>query len=344
MADVTTLPQMQSTTARIESFIAEALNTVAEAINEMEPNIENATSEKAGLMSAADKTKLDGIDLSGYVVKDGSKVLSTNDYTTAEKNKLSGIAANAQVNVIENITVDGVNQSISNKTVTLDLSDYVKNTEIASVLIYCGSVNTFSNLPANALVGDVYNIVTAGGTDANGTAIKAGDNVAYNGSGWDVLAGTIDLSGYVAKDGSKVLSTNDYTTAEKNKLSGIAANAQVNVIETVKVNNTALTPSNKAVNIDLSAYLKSADAASTYLGKNDKAASATSADTLTTRRVITISDNSVTNTGPGVYFSGGANITIKLPHTAVFNTLTVTNLILPTTASTTEGALWVDWS
>ena len=214
MADVTTLPQMQSTTARIESFIAEALNTVAEAINEMEPNIENATSEKAGLMSAADKTKLDGIDLSGYVVKDGSKVLSTNDYTTAEKNKLSGIAANAQVNVIE----------------------------------------------------------------------------------------------------------------------------------TVKVNNTALTPSNKAVNIDLSAYLKSADAASTYLGKNDKAASATSADTLTTRRVITISDNSVTNTGPGVYFSGGANITIKLPHTAVFNTLTVTNLILPTTASTTEGALWVDWS
>ena len=46
-------------------------------------------------------------------------------------------------------------------------------------------------------------------------------------------------------------STNKFTnTTEKNKLAGIAANAQVNVIETVKVNNSALTPdNNKAVNI-----------------------------------------------------------------------------------------------
>ena len=33
--------------------------------------------------------------LSGYVKKDGSKVLSTNDYTTADKAKLSGIATDA---------------------------------------------------------------------------------------------------------------------------------------------------------------------------------------------------------------------------------------------------------
>lgn len=48
----------------------------------------------------------------------------------------------------------------------------------------------------------------------------------------------------------KVLSTNDYTTAEKNKLAGIAAGAQVNAITTVKVNGTALTPDiNKAVDV-----------------------------------------------------------------------------------------------
>lgn len=48
----------------------------------------------------------------------------------------------------------------------------------------------------------------------------------------------------------KVLSTNDYTTAEKNKLAGIAAGAQVNTITTVKVNGTALTPdTNKAVDV-----------------------------------------------------------------------------------------------
>lgn len=47
----------------------------------------------------------------------------------------------------------------------------------------------------------------------------------------------------------KVLSTNDYTTAEKNKLAGIASGAQVNVIESVKVNGTTLTPSSKAVDV-----------------------------------------------------------------------------------------------
>ena len=59
----------------------------------------------------------------------------------------------------------------------------------------------------------------------------------------------IDLSGYVTSETGKGLSSNDFTTTEKNKLSNIAANAQVNVIETIKVNGTALTVSNKAVNI-----------------------------------------------------------------------------------------------
>ena len=56
-------------------------------------------------------------------------------------------------------------------------------------------------------------------------------------------------SGKVDKVTGKGLSTNDYTTTEKNKLSGIASGAQVNVIETIKVNNTAQTVTSKAVNI-----------------------------------------------------------------------------------------------
>ena len=47
----------------------------------------------------------------------------------------------------------------------------------------------------------------------------------------------------------KGLSTNDYTSAEKQKLSGIASGAQENVIESVKVNGTKLTPSSKAVDV-----------------------------------------------------------------------------------------------
>lgn len=47
------------------------------------------------------------------------KGLSSNDFTTAEKNKLSGIASNAQVNVLEGVKVDGTELPITNKTVNL---------------------------------------------------------------------------------------------------------------------------------------------------------------------------------------------------------------------------------
>lgn len=57
------------------------------------------------------------------------------------------------------------------------------------------------------------------------------------------------LSGKVDVVSGKGLSSNDYTSAEKNKLSGIASGAQANVIESVKVNGTALTPSSKAVDV-----------------------------------------------------------------------------------------------
>lgn len=61
------------------------------------------------------------------------------------------------------------------------------------------------------------------------------------------LQGNIDKK--VDKVAGKGLSTNDYTSDEKTKLEGIATGAQVNVIETVKVNGVALTPSDKAVDV-----------------------------------------------------------------------------------------------
>ena len=73
----------------------------------------------------------------------------------------------------------------------------------------------------------------------------------------------VDISGKADKVAGKQLSTEDYTTAEKTKLAGIETGAQVNIIETVKVDGTALTPdANKAVDIDLT-------------GKTDKVLNAT---------------------------------------------------------------------
>lgn len=60
--------------------------------------------------------------------------------------------------------------------------------------------------------------------------------------------------GFLSKEGFK-------------KLKGIAAGAQVNVIETVKVNGQALTPTDKAVNIDLGAYATTEAVAAGYVAK-----------------------------------------------------------------------------
>ena len=65
-----------------------------------------------------------------------------------------------------------------------------------------------------------------------------------NGSGLQHVLGKIKTD-FVAKESGKGLSTNDFTTAEKTKLGNIADEAQVNVIEVVKVNNSALVVSNK---------------------------------------------------------------------------------------------------
>lgn len=205
-------------------------------------------------------------DLDNKVDKVSGKGLSTNDYTTAEKTKLSGVANGAQVNTIESIKVNGTALTPSSKAVNIDLSEYATNSslsgyakksDISGVYIYKGSVKTYSALPTSGQkAGDVYNVE---GADSS-YGIKAGDNVAWNGTAWDVLSGTVDLSGYattaslsnkVDKVSGKGLSTNDYTSAEKTKLAGIATSAQVNVIETVKVNGSALRVSNKAVDISV---------------------------------------------------------------------------------------------
>ena len=61
----------------------------------------------------------------------------------------------------------------------------------------------------------------------------------------DALAGKVD-----AEEG-KGLSENDYTTAEKEKLAGIAAGADANVLEVIKINGTALQISEKAADIPI---------------------------------------------------------------------------------------------
>ena len=124
---------------------------------------------------------------------------------------------------------------------------------------------------------DISALKTAVGTKASGDVAATGlfKDVAANTAAIANVKATADaaavkadvdnaLAGKVDKVEGKGLSTNDYTAAEKTKLAGIATGAQVNVIESVKVDGTALAITEKAVNIDLSGYAKKTDISSAY--------------------------------------------------------------------------------
>lgn len=154
-------------------------------------------------------------------------------------------------------TVDGLKDTVSGHTSDIanlqetkaDKSTvYTKeeiNGKISGAYHYKGSVQTYDELPESPESGDVYNIVKA--DKANG--IKAGDNVAWTGTEWDVLGGTVDLSAYatteametaIAKKVDKNGTDRLMTEAEGTKLSGIEAGAQVNKIDTVDTEQFAL--------------------------------------------------------------------------------------------------------
>ena len=104
-----------------------------------------------------------------------------------------------------------------------DLTVYALKTDISTIYRYKGSVATYGQLPvASQVVGDVYNIATK---DAS-HGIKAGDNVAWNGTYWDNLSGYVDLSPYLTIENAANLylrkDTAGTTYATKNELSSYA--------------------------------------------------------------------------------------------------------------------------
>ena len=126
--------------------------------------------------------------------------LSTNDYTTTEKNKLANIEEGATRTVVDSALSSTSTNPVQNKVID----------------------NAISNL--NTLVGDA--------------------SVASQIS--TAVASKVD------KVDGKGLSTNDYTTDEKNKLAGIEAGANKTIVDSA-LSGTSINPvQNKVVNTAIS--------------------------------------------------------------------------------------------
>ena len=211
------------------------------------------------------KTAVGGAD-SGLTKEVADLKTSVADNTTNIAKNAGDIATNTG-NITKNAgEIAAVKKDLADNYDTSTEVDAKIAAKISSTYKAAGSV-AFAALPtlAAAIEGNVYNIsdeftTTEDFVEAAGTKYPAGTNIvcikvgeAYK---WDVLAGFVDLSAYETAEAAgakyatkteltdglagkvdvvagKGLSTEDYTSEDKAKLAGIAAGAQVNVIDAV---------------------------------------------------------------------------------------------------------------
>lgn len=102
---------------------------------------------------------------------------------------------------------------------------------LTTVYRYKGSVATYADLPTSGQkIGDVYNVETADPDHG----IKAGDNVAWDGTQWDILGGNHDLSGYAQLNSANTYTALNTFRANIAVSNGTAAGSQGQVIFGVK--------------------------------------------------------------------------------------------------------------
>lgn len=193
--------------------------------------------------------------LNDKVDKVDGKGLSTNDYTTAEKSKLSGIQAGAEVNRIIEITVNGMSLRPQESRVydllipesTSDLTNDSGFITLADVPEGAAASSTTPKMDGTAAVGsetafargdhvhpsDTSRVPTT--RTVAGHALSADVTLVKGDVGLGNVDNTADadkpvstaqqtaLNGKVDKVSGKGLSTNDYTTAEKNKLAAFGS-------------------------------------------------------------------------------------------------------------------------
>lgn len=153
--------------------------------------------------------------LTGKVDVIEGKQLSTNDYTNAEKNKLSEIEDGAQVNAIEHIFVNDIERPITvigglpkSIALSIDVFDEEHATKLDG--IQAGAqVNTIEHIFVN-------------GVEQNITSINN-------------MPKSVNLI------------FNQFTDAEKLKLANIEAEAQVNKVETISINGVSYSPNNNKI-------------------------------------------------------------------------------------------------
>lgn len=146
-----------------------------------------------------------------FVAQETGKGLSSNDYTTDEKTKLSGIAAGATKNIVEDVLTSTSTQNALSAKQGKELNDKIT------------SINTnLESLGAGDMLKSVYDI------DNNGKVDGADDADKLGGQAPSYYAKAAELSNYVL-------------TSQKGKANGVASLGSDGKVPTAQLPETAPT-------------------------------------------------------------------------------------------------------
>lgn len=199
-----------------------------------------------------------------FVAKETGKGLSTNDFTTAEKDKLAGIESGANKYTLPTAgqgTLGGVKTSS-----TVDSTTGLTPSPIIGGIVYYKDTNTTYPVVSSEKDGlmskedkqTLDNLVATGG-EVNQNAFS------------NVVVGSTTIAADTKTDSLTIAGSGAITVtgdAANDKVT-ISTSAQANVIESVKVNGTALSVSSKAVNITVPTTVAALTDAGNYALKSD---------------------------------------------------------------------------
>ena len=209
----------------------------------------NKTTSDLGI---SQPTKTSQLTNDSNFVVDANYVHTDNNFTNALLSKLNGIEDGAEVNLIEKITVNGVEQTISSKTVALT----VMTNAVNDLVNYYTKSETYTKTEVNGLISaipkfaiEVVNSLPT--TDISTTTIYLLRNSETTGSdlfeeyiyvnnAWELLgAQTIDLSDYVTtSDLNTALASYVTSTSLATTLLGYVTTATWNTLGAVATSNS----------------------------------------------------------------------------------------------------------
>jgi len=252
-----------------------------EKLSEIEPNAEVNIIEKVNVNGTeiipANKevdiivpTKTSELLNDSNLVVDASYVHTDNNYTSTEKSKLSGIEANAQVNVVEKVRVNGTEISALNKAVDIPVptktSDLINDNGYVVDSSYVHTDNNFSDSIKQTYddtVSTVAGLVVSGGEPnvvetikVNGTALVPDANKAVD---VEVPTNTSDLTNDSGFIDNTVNNLTNYT--KSSDMANVATSGSYNDLgdkPTIPPEMVILSYGNSTWNDFINAYRKNA--------------------------------------------------------------------------------------